>query len=222
MKMKCLIISGGSIDDDFLVEVVKNGGYDVLLAADSGMDALYRNKILPELIVGDMDSVSGEAWEFFKEHEKIEIIQLNPRKDETDTEFALREAIRRGAHNITILGGTGGRIDHTFSNIALLGIGLENYVSVELLDANNRVRLLEHEVTISWTQQFGSYVSLIPYGGPVRGITVTGMKYPLENAELDIFKSLGISNEIIEDEAKITWEEGYLLIIETKDEKNSN
>jgi thiamine pyrophosphokinase len=220
--MKCLIISGGSIDDLFLVDVVKNGGYDVLIAVDSGMNALYRNEILPELIVGDMDSVSSEAWEYFRRKEKIEIIQLNAQKDETDTEFAVHEAIRRGAHTISIIGGTGKRLDHLFSNIAMLGIGLENYVSIEIIDPQNRIRLLEHEVTLTWTRQFGTYVSLIPYAGPVKGVTVSGMKYPLENADLEPFNSLGISNEIVEDEAKITWEEGYLLIIESKDEKNSN
>jgi thiamine pyrophosphokinase len=199
------------------VEVVKNGGFDVLLAADSGMDALYRNKILPELIAGDMDSVKPEVWEYFSRQEQIEIIQLNAKKDDTDTEFAVREAIRRGARQITILGGTGSRLDHALANVGLLGIGLESGVSIELLDSHNRVHLLAHEATLRWERQFGTYVSVLPFAGPVKGLTMEGMKYSVENIDLDPFGSLGISNEIVEDVAKISWEEGYLLIIESKD-----
>jgi thiamine pyrophosphokinase len=215
--MKYLIISGGSVEDAFLVETVKNGGFDVLLAADSGMDALYRNEIMPELIVGDMDSVQPRAWEFFSAQEQIEIIQLNAQKNETDTEFAVREAIRRGADEITIIGGTGVRLDHVMGNISLLGIGLEYHVPIQLLDRCNRIRLFENEVTLLWEEQYGAYVSLVPFGGPVSGLTLQGLKYPLTDAKLNIFQSLGISNEIVEDEAKITWTDGYLLVIEAKD-----
>jgi thiamine pyrophosphokinase len=63
---------------------------------------------------------------------------------------------------------------------------------------------------------------VLPFAGPVKGLTMQGMKYPRENADLDVVGSLGISNEIVEDDVKISWDEGYLLIIESKDEKNSN
>jgi thiamine pyrophosphokinase len=220
--MKYLIISGGSVDDELLVRVVKNGGFEMLIAADSGMDALYRNRILPELIIGDMDSVDAEVWDYFSQQEQIEIIQLNERKDDTDTEYAIREAIRRGATKLTVLGATGSRLDHVLANIGLLGIGLQENVSIELLDTCNRVRLAEHEFSLRWQDQYGTYISLLPYAGSVRGLTVEGTEYTLENADLEPFNSLGISNEIVEDDVKISWDEGYLLIIESKDEKNSN
>ena len=98
--MRFLIVSGGEATDEFVENVIKRGGYDVILAADSGMDFLYRTKILPDIIVGDFDSVDPEVLEFFREHEEIDICALNPVKDDTDTEFAIRESIRRGRNHI--------------------------------------------------------------------------------------------------------------------------
>ena len=131
--MKFLIVSGGEATDEFVEEVIKKGGFDVILAADSGMDFLYRTQILPDIIVGDFDSVEPKVLDFFREKEQIDICVLNPVKDDTDTEFAIREAIRRGATDITIIGGTGTRLDHVLGNISLLGIGLEEGVRMETI-----------------------------------------------------------------------------------------
>lgn len=146
--MKFLIVSGGEATDEFVEEVIKKGGFDVILAADSGMDFLYRTQILPDIIVGDFDSVEPKVLDFFREKEQIDICVLNPVKDDTDTEFAIREAIRRGATDITIIGGTGTRLDHVLGNISLLGIGLEEGVRMELLDAHNRIWMIDHSVTL--------------------------------------------------------------------------
>ena len=88
--MKFLIVSGGEATDEFVEEVIKKGGFDVILAADSGMDFLYRTQILPDIIVGDFDSVEPKVLDFFREKEQIDICVLNPVKDDTDTEFAIR------------------------------------------------------------------------------------------------------------------------------------
>jgi thiamine pyrophosphokinase len=103
------------------------------------------------------------------------------------------------------------------ANIGLLGVGLEHHIPIQLLDPHNRIRLFEHGVTLSWANQFGTYVSLVPFAGSVTGVTMQGMKYTLTDEEMDAFQSLGISNEIVEDEATITWNDGYLLVIESKD-----
>lgn len=216
-KMRFLIVSGGEATDEFVEGVIKRGGYDVILAADSGMDFLYRTKILPDIIVGDFDSVDPEVLEFFREHEEIDICALNPVKDDTDTEFAIREAIRRGATEITIIGGTGTRLDHVLGNISLLGIGLEEDVRMELLDANNRIRMTDHSVVLKKKQQYGKYLSLLPYSEKVTGVTLKGVKYPLDNYTMGGFNSLGISNEIVDEEASIELKSGRLLVIESRD-----
>ena len=215
--MKFLIVSGGEATDEFVEEVIKKGGFDVILAADSGMDFLYRTQILPDIIVGDFDSVEPKVLDFFREKEQIDICVLNPVKDDTDTEFAIREAIRRGATDITIIGGTGTRLDHVLGNISLLGIGLEEGVRMELLDAHNRIWMIDHSVTLKKKEQYGNYLSLIPYNGKVTGVTLKGLKYPLHDYPRGGFNSLGISNEIVDDEASIELTSGQLLVIESRD-----
>lgn len=215
--MRYVIISGGSIEDAFALEWLQKNKYDCLLAADSGMNFLYRNGLVPDVIAGDFDSVDDESFAAFSMNTAIEKIQLNPMKDDTDTEFVLREAIRRGATEIVIWGATGTRLDHVLANIYLLGIGLEEGVSIQLLDAHNRIRMIEGECTIAKEEQFGRYVSVLPVKGDAHGVTLEGMKYPLHDAKLSCFSSLGVSNEIVDTEARIEVKQGVLLLIESRD-----
>ena len=149
--------------EGFLTWIVKNGGFDVILAADAGMEALYRDHILPDIIVGDFDSVNPDTLEYFHDKEQIEVCMLNPEKDDTDTEYAIREAIRRGAMEIVVIGATGTRIDHVLGNISLLGIGLEEQIKISLVDEHNRIRMINQPLTIRKAEQYGKYVSLIPF-----------------------------------------------------------
>lgn len=215
--MDCLIVSGGNTSDAFATEIIKNGGYEIIIAADSGMEFLYRVGIKPDIIVGDFDSVDSSILDYYREQEHIEICMLNQEKDDTDTEYAIREAIGRGASGITILGGTGTRLDHVMGNIALLGIGLEEGVDIELLDPYNRIRMFNRSVTIAKKDQYGKYISVIPYSDSVKNVTITGMKYPLTNCMMGGFNSLGVSNEITQEEASISFEEGIILLIESHD-----
>lgn len=215
--MKFVIISGGHIDDAFAIEWLEKNKYDCLIAADSGMNFLHRNNIVPDVIAGDFDSVSSESLEAFSEMRDVEILRLNPIKDDTDTEFVIREAIRRGATEISVLGATGTRLDHVLANVYLLGIGLEENVEIQLVDAHNRIRMIEKSLEISKTEQFGSFVSVLPVKGDAKGVTLEGMKYPLQDADIACFSSLGVSNEIVEENARISVKEGTLLVIESRD-----
>ena len=229
--MKVVIISGGHIEDDFALEWLQENKYELLIAADSGMEFLFRNQLVPDVIAGDFDSVGQEAYEHFvgegmedascegtwKKDIKPEILRLNPIKDDTDTEFVIREAIRRGATSITVLGGTGTRLDHVMGNVHLLGIGLGCNVEIELVDAHNRVRMISSELVLEREKQFGDFVSILPFAGDAKGVTLKGFKYPLDKAVVKSFSSLGISNEIVEDKAVVQVEEGVLLVIESRD-----
>ena len=147
----------------------------------------------------------------------VEILRLNPIKDDTDTEFVIREAIRRGATEIVILGATGTRLDHALANVYLLGIGLEEEVKIQIVDAHNRIRMITDTMEIAKTEQFGDFVSVLPMLGDAEGVTLTGVKYPLQDAKLNSFSSLGISNEITDERATISVKKGTLLIIESRD-----
>lgn len=229
--MKVVIISGGHTEDDFALEWLQENKYELLIAADSGMEFLFRNQLVPDVIAGDFDSVGQEAYEHFvgegmedascegtwKKDKKPEILRLNPIKDDTDTEFVIREAIRRGATSITVLGGTGTRLDHVMGNVHLLGIGLGCNVEIELVDAHNRVRMISSELVLEREKQFGDFVSILPFAGDAKGVTLKGFKYPLDKAVVKSFSSLGISNEIVEDKAVVQVEDGVLLVIESRD-----
>lgn len=225
-----IVVSGGSIDDKFARLVIEeqqraaaadisegqqNGV--VLIAADAGMEFFYRNGMKPDIIVGDFDSVGGEALTYFRSQPDIRMQELNPVKDDTDTEYAIRLAISMGAEQITLLGATGSRLDHVLGNIELLGIGLVEGVPITLLDASNRIRMIDKGISLRRSEQFGAYVSLIPYTSEVHHLTLSGFKYPLSDYCLKGFCSLGVSNEILEEEAVIAFDGGILLVIESKD-----
>lgn len=212
-----MIVSGGNIEDTFACEVLRQEQPELMIAADAGMEFFYRNRIKPQVIVGDFDSAKSEALSYFKGQPEIEIRTLNPVKDDTDTEYALRLALAMGAEHITLLGATGSRLDHVLGNIELLGIGMKAGISMMVMDTNNRIRMINCGITLKREEQFGKYVSLLPYTQEVTHLYLRGFKYPLTDVNLRGFCSLGISNEIAEEEAEISFKEGILLVIESKD-----
>lgn len=214
---RCVVISGGKIEDDFACEILRQQSPAVIIAADSGMEFLYRNSIRPDVIVGDFDSVHSEALSYFRQQSGIRFHELIPEKDDTDTESAIRLAISMGAEEIILLGGTGSRMDHVLGNIELLGIGMNAKVPITMLDSHNRIRMIRQNMTLQRDGQFGKYVSLIPYTEQVEHVYLRGFKYPLEDYCLRGFCSIGVSNEIVEKEAEIAFDGGILLVIESKD-----
>ena len=214
--MKYLIVCGGEIDGDFAERLIMSSGFEVIIVADRGMDFLYEHKITPDIIVGDFDSVKNEALSYFKEKGMSDIHVLNPEKDDTDSECALQIALDHGADHIIIIGATGTRIDHVLGNISLLGKAMSEGKMAELLDTHNRIRMIDNELEIEKNKQYGKYVSIIPVCKNNK-ITLEGFKYPLKDYTFEGFNTLGISNEIVDDIAKITVNEGQYIVIESKD-----
>ena len=215
--MRYVIISGGHIDDVFALNYLKENRYDCMIAADAGLNFLHRNHIIPDIIAGDFDSAQSESLSYYHSLNGVQIIKLNPVKDDTDTEYVIREAIRRGATEITVLGATGTRLDHVLANVYLLGIGLEERVAIQLVDKHNRIRMISDALEIKKDEQFGDYVSVLPVKGDAKGVTLEGMKYPLKDADIASFSSLGVSNEIVSGTAKISVKQGAVLVIESRD-----
>ena len=188
-----------------------------IIVCDRGLEALYKLKIIPNHVVGDFDSVSPEILEFYKKQSQIIFHTYHPEKDNTDTDIALKLAIRLKSSKITIMGALGKRIDHALANIHILKDALEANIPCQIIDEHNRIYLINKEITLEKDKIYGKYVSLIPLTSEVEGITLTGFKYPLENYTLPIGTSLGISNEIIEDRAHVEMKKGILIVIESRD-----
>ncbi len=215
--MHVFIITGGRIEIDFALSYIKKENPDVIIAADSGLEACYEMGIVPDHILGDFDSAKQSVLEYYKERVPECIRQFPTRKDETDTELALREAIRLGATKITILGGTGTRLDHVLGNIQLLKLALDQGVLCHIVDAHNRIRMLNGTFSMEKVEQFGKYVSFLPFSSTVEGITLKGFAYDMEDWTMKTGIARGVSNEIKESVAEVFMKSGLLLMIESRD-----
>lgn len=163
--------------------------YDFVIAADKGYEYALQINVYPDLIIGDFDTAKFPTCTF----KKTELITLPPEKDMTDTEAALDIAATKQPSSITILGGLGGRFDHTMGNIALLS---KYDIPIKIKDEKNSVTLLRPGKYFVAKAEY-KYLSLVPYSPAVSGLSIRGVKYPLEDAELTHNNTLGISNEII-------------------------
>lgn len=211
--MKAFIYVGGNVNPTNITEHPKAD--DITIAADVG--ALNAKKLgdIPEMIVGDFDSAKLETIK--KEFPRAEIVTVPSEKDFTDAELAIDTAIKKGAKEIVIIGGLDGRLDHTMTNIALLEDLAKNNVYAVMTDGKNRIRYIESTSTIIARSQF-KYLSLIPRTEKIKGLTILGCKYSLENKNItNSAPGLTISNEIVQNCAFISVKKGGLLIIESTD-----
>lgn len=211
--IKTLIISGGDVTKQILENTLKNNEFNNIIAVDKGLEILDKCKIQPNYIIGDFDSVNKDLVQKYK---KSEIIKLNPEKDFTDTHMAIKLAYKIESNYITIIGAIGTRIDHTIANIHILKECIERKITCEIIDKNNKIMLINKPCYINLEKEY-KYISLIPLTTNVTGVTLEGFKYPLKNATLSIGESIGVSNEQIEQKAKIKLKKGILICIKSRD-----
>ena len=215
--MNTIIVSGGNIGNEGLALLKEASSiYSNIIAVDKGLEALNKLNIIPNYMIGDWDSIEKDILKKYEINKKIKMIKLNPEKDYTDTHMALKLAINIGSTNITIIGGTGTRIDHMIGNIHILKETMEKGISCKIIDENNEIQLINKDVQILKDKKY-KYISLIPLTDKVEGITLKGFKYSLTKESLTIGQSLGISNEQIEDIAKIEIDNGILIFVKSKD-----
>ena len=239
--MQVLIISGGSIDTKYALAFLSKREYEYVIAVDKGALFCWENGIRPDLLTGDFDTLSPEILKKW-EAQGVPVRRFRPEKDDADIEIALQEArefLAAGEqqrithaqeeasvsyvdgnaadHMITILGGTGTRLDHMLGTIyAMAGLGPD--YPCELVDAHNRVRLLWPGTYVKERKTCTkSYISLLPIGGDVTGITLQGFKYPLHMHTMTCANTLGVSNELTENRGMISFQTGILACFETRD-----
>jgi thiamine pyrophosphokinase len=206
--MKAFIYTGGNINVANITEHPKSD--DLCIAADSG----YKNaKALGEridILLGDFDSI-GEPLP-----EGVKTITVPAEKDFTDTQLAVNTALEKGADEIVIIGGLGGRLDHTLANLGLLEKLGEMRVYATATDGYNRVRYINATSTLIARSQY-KYVSILPIDKKIKGVDIEGCKYPLKNATLTRDDTLAVSNEVTGNCALICVRKGACYIIESID-----
>lgn len=214
--MKCIIVSNGDICNyNFYKDILKDSDY--IICADGGAKHLIKMNILPNIIIGDLDSISEEDKNIFIE-KNVEFYKFPTNKDATDTELAVDFALSKRPSDLIFLGTLGNRMDHTIANVTLLKKLLDNRVSGKIINENNEIYLLNEEnnkIRFSDTKNY--YFSIIPMSNNVKGVTLEGFKYPLVNASIPLGSTLGISNEANNDSVMIELKEGLLLVIKARD-----
>ncbi len=181
-----------------------------LVAVDGGLNHLLRIGKMPDLLIGDLDSISDKQRTSM-ERAGVEILQFPEEKDETDLELALLELVKRKYPTLRILGGLGKRMDQTLGNISLLGMPALQSLDVRLVDDSCEIFLLKQNKKIKG--RINDRISLIPMFGSVLGITTMGLKYPLKNEVLFPEKSRGISNIMNRSTCTVNFVQGKLLCV---------
>ncbi len=206
MTKKAVIICAGSVDDYAAAAKMARGRY--VICADGGLYHAEKMGLAPDLIVGDFDSFTGEA------PKGENVVALPREKDYSDTYTAALEAHKRGFDDLLFLAATGTRLDHVMANLGMLEPLRRLGVRAVIADGHNTLYLAENGEKISGPP--GRTVSLVPLS-PVAGLTLRGFKYPLENAKIELFRPIWISNELADEVGEITFDSGTLLIDIPKD-----
>lgn len=201
---RCVIIGGADIADYQRVrkELREN---DFFICCDSGLRHADNLRISPSLIIGDFDSHE-------KPETETETIVLPREKDDTDTVYAAREAIRRGYEDFLMIGVTGGRFDHTFGNVSLLLYLDSQGKSARILDDCSEMEIVSRK-TAEIDDSY-AFFSLLNISGTAEDITIRGARYPLDGAEITSEYQYGISNEVIPGQtATVSVGRGRLLLV---------
>ena len=220
--MKVLIITGGNIDTAFALDFLKKNEFEQTVVVDGGLDKvkemqLLGAKIKINHIVGDFDTVNHEVLSEYEKDASIIVHEYQPEKDYTDTDIALKLGIKlagAGGH-IVILGATGTRLDHVLANLQMLRLPMEAGIECRIVDKHNQIRMIEGHVSLS--EKISKHISILPISPELKGVTMRGFKYPLENHSVHLGESLCVSNEIVTLPAEIDIKEGYALLIESQD-----
>ncbi len=213
--MNTVIFTNGEVDRlDLLETILQKSKF--LICADGGLRHMRNLGLKPDLLIGDLDSISSDDSRWINEN-KIEILKFPKKKDQTDLELALLAAVDRAGDPITVIGAMGGRIDQTLTNIFLLLMPELQNVDIRLDDGKEELFLIQAHGYISGKK--GDIVSLLPLLSPVMGIKTKGLKYPLKDEILFLERSRGVSNKMDSNEAEVTMKSGVLLCIHTRKSK---
>ena len=209
---RCVIVGGADIGNyGFIREELRSDDYIVF--CDSGLKHMSELHVKPDLIVGDFDSYENP-------HLDVETIVLPCIKDDTDTVFAVKEAVKRGFLDFLLVGVIGARLDHSLCNVSLLlyldslgktGCIIDDYSEMEIV--SSKAALIDERY---------SFFSLLNITGSAKGINISGAKYELTDAEISCEYQYGVSNEVTPGKtATVSVADGKLLLIKIRKEKHN-
>ena len=197
----CYLVGAG----DFYGQI-SDGKDDMIIAADGGYDNLVRHGYTPDIIIGDLDSIESEI------PEGTRIISYPKEKDETDMFLSYKAGVTLGYTEFVMLGATGGRLDHTYANISLLLYAKERGHNITVIYEGGIILCLKDEsVTLSGSE--GATLSVFAIDGAAHGVSISGAKYEVENVSLTPDFPLGVSNEFLDRDVRISVTDGTLIVM---------
>lgn len=209
MPKRALIFNNGDLPDrDAALRIMRPD--DFIIAADGGTRHALGLGLLPSVVIGDLDSLDPVHRRIL-DTKHVPIIQHPKDKDETDLELALLYALDEGYQSIRLIAALGGRLDQTLANLALLSNPALSELDVRIDDGVEEVFFIRQQAEIHG--RIGDIVSLIPWGGDVSGIRTEGLRWPLHSEVLDVKKTRGISNEMLNKKVRLSIESGLLLCV---------
>jgi len=204
-----LVFAGGDRPPAALLAALDRSA--IVIAADSGLDHALALGFTADVVVGDLDSVTPDA--LARARDAGADVEHHPtEKDETDLELALRRAVVLGVQRVTVIGGGGGRHDHLLANALVLGHADYAGLEVDALVGTARLTVIRTRAELHGAPE--SFLSLLPLGGPARGIRTEGLRYPLHDEELAPGTTRGVSNELLGATAVVSLREGVLLAVQ--------
>ena len=204
MMKRCVIIT--ALLDCELSEIYKKQAGDYIICADGGMDIAKKNSITPDISIGDLDSTENLKAD-------SSFIKFPKEKDDTDTMLCLRHGLEQGYKEFVIIGGIGGRLDHTIANLQTLAFAKKMGAKASLHSKNAYCKLITDGESAEIKKQDDFYLSLFSYSEKCEGVSVSGTKYELKDGSLENSFPLGVSNEFASNTATISIKKGTLLIV---------
>ncbi|MGM0369103.1 MAG: thiamine diphosphokinase [Bacillota bacterium] len=195
-------------DDEFYHNFLSTT--DEIFCADGGAKYAYQLNLIPNLILGDLDSISDKIIQFYQDYD-VEIRKFPVKKDKSDAELLLEFLLTKDYGQIILLAALGGRFDHALSNLYLLEGVFNEETEVKIITPNNQIEIIKDKKIIS--KQCGAMISLLSLSEKVSGVNLSGFKYELENGSLQRGNTLGLSNIIKDESAIIEIETGTLLLL---------
>ncbi len=197
----CYIIAAGECNG---INIDKKNS-DIVIAADAGLRHCENYGILPDIVVGDFDSLGAVPC-------CDNVIKLPVEKDDTDTSFAVKYAMKKGFYEFVIFGGTGGkRSDHTFANIALLSFISKNG-GKGFLDCGDYTVTAITDAKVSFPEYMKGDISVFSFDTKAYGVTETGLYYNFDNNDVENSVVTGVSNSFTGQKSSVSVKDGTLII----------
>lgn len=216
MEPICHIVGAGVFCPKDLEIILHRSPKDYLIAADGGLSVLLEAGLIPDLVIGDLDSCGEDLLNQLPE--STTRIRLNPIKNHTDTHAAVMQGIQAGYTAFHLYGATGGRTDHTLANIQLMhGLTRDEMYIKMFSDTGIYQVIVNSHLTLP--ARHTGYVSVFALSDKALGVTIKNLKYPLTDATLTNTFALGVSNEFIgedQPDAFIEVKDGSLLVLSAR------